>query len=48
MFYFKDENNGVGIASSQKLNGNVIWITKEEYEELLRAIEEDATKEANQ
>lgn len=34
-YYFKDKENGVGFADNQNFIGDVIWITKEEYEELI-------------
>lgn len=39
MFYFKDNNGGIGIADTQKDIGAVTWITEEEYKEILRAKE---------
>lgn len=35
-FYFKDEFGGVGVTSNKEtFIGDVIWITKEEYEAIL-------------
>lgn len=35
-FYFKDNLNGVGITSNKEtFVGEVTWITKEEYDELV-------------
>lgn len=45
MYYFKDENGGVGIASVKKDIGAVEWITKEEYEELLKQMKEQEASE---
>lgn len=46
MYYFKDNDNGVGISSNQNVIGDITWITKEEYDELLAiSIAKEAEKE---
>lgn len=35
-FYFKDDENGIGMTSNKEtFIGDVIWITKEEYDAIL-------------
>lgn len=31
-YYFKDKNNGAGISNNKNVDGDIIWITKEEFE----------------
>lgn len=40
MFYFKDDNGGVGIAAKQQDIGEVTWITEQEFNELLEILKE--------
>ena len=35
IYYFKDKNDGIGISMSKNVIGDIEWIEKEEYEELL-------------
>lgn len=38
MFYFKDKDEGIGMTTSKKdVGDNLVWITKEEYNEILIA-----------
>ena len=39
VYYFKDNNGGIGIAIIKKDIGNITWISKEEYLFLLAEIE---------
>ena len=41
MYYFKDNENGIGTSSSQNLKGDITWITKEEFDELLALHEQE-------
>lgn len=45
MIYFKDENNGVGITSDNKLCEGFVEITKEEFEEIVAQHEAEAAAE---
>lgn len=50
MYYFKDINNGVGTAQTKENVQNVIWITQEEFEELIKEMDDQDTiisEEAN-
>lgn len=35
MYYFKDKDNGVGISINQNVIGDITWITKEEFEQIV-------------
>lgn len=47
MYYFKDKDNGVGISDNQNIIGDIIWITEEEFNQLVAENEaKKAEKEA--
>lgn len=47
MYYFKGQDNGVGISDNQNIIGDIIWITEEEFNQLVAENEaKKAEKEA--
>ena len=46
-YYFKDASGGFGFSINQDIVGQIIWITEEEYNELLAAaaLEEESSVE---
>ena len=35
MYYFKGKDNGVGISDNQNVVGDIIWITEEEFNQIV-------------
>ena len=35
MYYFKDQNNGVGISNHPYVSGDITWITEEEFNQIV-------------
>lgn len=48
MYYFKDKNNGVGATVSQDIQADVIWITEEEFNTIVKENEIKAEQEAKE
>lgn len=45
MYYFKTKSNGVGISDNQNINGDITWITKEEFNQIVAENEAKAAAE---